>query len=252
VGLFGASLRTLDLMPGAHGPAPFQQATVNLLAYCPGARAACFIAPCCSACGCELVAVPAGAGGGALAAGDGRAARAAHGAIFGTGGAAAYAARPRASGRHAACCSARRPAPWRSVARLGQWRGTGLLGGGATRARRARRSAVPAAVRGRAVHVRPVAAVGADQPARARDHQPQRPAALRRAARHPRCARGRAAACVGAAGCTPRLRRGAVELLATLRSSSRCVRPACTRTATKQPPTRKIAGRARGGGRAQA
>ena len=40
VGLFGSSLRLLDLMPGAHGPAPFQQATVNLLAYCTGARRA--------------------------------------------------------------------------------------------------------------------------------------------------------------------------------------------------------------------
>ena len=38
VGLFGSSLRMLDLMPGSHGPAPFQQATVNLLAYCTSAR----------------------------------------------------------------------------------------------------------------------------------------------------------------------------------------------------------------------
>ena len=37
VGLFGSSLRMLDLMPGSHGPAPFQQATVNLLAYCTSA-----------------------------------------------------------------------------------------------------------------------------------------------------------------------------------------------------------------------
>ena len=34
MGLFGSSLRMLDLMPGSHGPAPFQQATVNLVAYC--------------------------------------------------------------------------------------------------------------------------------------------------------------------------------------------------------------------------
>lgn len=37
MGLFGSSLRMLDLMPGSHGPAPFQQATVNLLAYCTSA-----------------------------------------------------------------------------------------------------------------------------------------------------------------------------------------------------------------------
>ena len=41
VGLFGSSLRMLDLMPGSHGPAPFQQATVNLLAYCTRAPWAC-------------------------------------------------------------------------------------------------------------------------------------------------------------------------------------------------------------------